>query len=91
MHPLYQLEVEKVLPFVDPCIGVARRNCFGAAERHVDKKGNPIAHGDLKGSDYHNQWVKNPIEEDGYKAYEPLFDFALDDDEDAMGRFGYGI
>ena len=27
MHPLYELEIELCLPFLDPCIGVARRNC----------------------------------------------------------------
>ena len=28
MHPLYNLELELVLPFLDPVIGVFRRNCM---------------------------------------------------------------
>ena len=92
MHPLYQLELEVCLPFLDPCIGVARR-CFKSEKRVVGEDGKPLAHADVVGSEYYGpeDWVKNPIEEDGYKVYEPLFDFELDDDEDAMGRFSYGI
>lgn len=41
MHPLYELEIERSLPFLDPCIGVARRNCCPKREQvnHEERKG----------------------------------------------------
>ena len=41
MHPLYNLDIEICLPFLDPCIGVARRNCFPhkEVENEDERKG----------------------------------------------------
>ena len=77
MHPLYNLELEKILPFLDPCIGTARRCCG-------DKK--------VERSEFDPSKVDTSIiNKDGSHPGEFYIDFELDDDEDPMGRLGYGI
>ena len=77
MHPLYNLELEKILPFLDPCVGVSRRCC-----------GNPQP---AKGEFDDSKVDTTIILEDGSHPGEYYIDFELDDDEDPMGRLGYGV
>ena len=94
MHPLYNLEIELCLPFCDPCLGVARR-CF---QKHFD-----MCHGGIleqskmqadsavrEKQDFTNR-DPNQIQDDGSFPGEEVFDFYLEEDEDAMGRLGYGV
>ena len=87
MHPLYNLDIEICLPFLDPCIGVARRNCC-AGKKEVneeERKG-------LAASDQLKESKDLELQLDGERGPdEPLFDFFLEEGEDAMTRLGYGI
>ena len=87
MHPLYELEIELCLPFLDPCIGVARRNCCPRKELVEEMtrslglaRSDSLRFGDME------------LQLDGERGPdEPLFDFFLEEGEDAMTRLGYGI
>lgn len=85
MHPLYNLEIEVCLPFLDPVIGVARRNCCPKKEES-DEEQRALASADaLKDA-------PSELQLDGERGPdEPLFDFFLEEGEDAMTRLGYGI
>lgn len=88
MHPLYELEIEVVLPFLDPCIGVARRNCCMKKDPAVD----PEERTGLAGADALKEGEVELKLDDGERGPdEPLFDFFLEEGEDAMTRLGYGI
>ena len=90
MHPLYNLEIELCLPFFDPCIGVARR-CF---QKHFDMcHGGILQQSQNAGREKQDFTNLDPsqIQEDGSYPGEDVFDFYLEEDEDAMGRLGYGV
>lgn len=85
MHPLYNLEIEVCLPFLDPCIGVARRNCCPKKEVDEEERKGLAGADQLKEKDMELQL-------DGERGPdEPLFDFFLEEGEDAMTRLGYGV
>ena len=85
MHPLYNLEVEVCLPFCDPCLGCVRsclQNTFDVCHGGIKNQVAPEANVEID---------RSIILEDGSHPGEPLFDFFLEEGEDAMGRLGYGI
>jgi len=86
MHPLYELEIETCMPFLDPCIGIARRNCCKQSEQVNEEEMKGLAGADaLKEGE-----VELDLSGERGKN-EPKFDFFLEEGEDAMTRFGYGI
>ena len=82
MHPLYNLELELVLPFLDPVIGVFRRNCMSKKATAEEKEA--LANADQLKSDQEKA-------EDEDTLSEGEFDFFLEEGEDPIGRLGYGI
>jgi len=94
MHPLYNLNIELCLPFLDPVIGITRRclqrHGYGAQSNNV----NPEEHKGLAEADgLKEENRRDDLElNDGERPPdEPLFDFALDEGEDPIGRLGYGV
>ncbi len=90
MHPLYNLNIELCLPFLDPVVGVARRQGLiadpSAPKEQEEHKGLADADG-LK-----DDRTDLELQLDGERGPdEPLFDFFLEDGEDAMTRLGYGV
>ena len=100
MHPLYNLDIELCLPFLDPVIGVTKR-CLGykqaLREVHHDenvgltgadalkqRQDDDLTAADLELADNGGQ---QEVDEDG----DPLFDFFLEEGEDPIGRLGYGV
>jgi hypothetical protein len=97
MHPLYNLDIELCLPFLDPVIGVTRR-CLartgwatvhapknvGERESLAEADGLKVDDGGLKREDLELADGERPPDE-------PLFDFALSEGEDPIGRLGYGV
>lgn len=98
MHPLYNLDLEICLPFLDPVIGVGRR-CLqrhGCMERPkdstVDEERTGLAGADaLKSDSAALEKVDLELADGERGPDEPLFDFHLEEGEDAMTRLGYGI
>ena len=97
MHPLYNLQIEVCLPFLDPVIGVTRR-CFERygwaqpqrAANEEERQG--LADADALKSDSAGLEKADLELADGEPGPdEPLFDFFLEEGEDAMTRLGYGI
>ena len=97
MHPLYNLEIEVCLPFLDPVIGVTRR-CFQRvgwsqpqqAANAEERTGLADADG-LKSDSAGLERADLELADGERGPDEPLFDFFLDEGEDAMTRLGYGI
>jgi len=92
MHPLYNLDIEVCLPFLDPVIGVARRHCCPkVAVDEEERQGLAGADG-LKDKSDGQTKTDLELQLDGERGPdEPLFDFFLEDGEDAMTRLGYGV
>ena len=92
MHPLYELEIEVCLPFLDPVIGVARRYWSGDSAVNEEERQGLAAADQLK--DKTDGVGKSDLELqlDGERGPdEPKFDFFLEEGEDAMTRLGYGV
>merc|ERR1719223_91354 len=88
MHPLYNLNIELCLPFLDPVIGVARRQGLisDPSAEQEERKGLAEADGLKDGR------TDLELQLDGERGPdEPLFDFFLEEGEDAMTRLGYGV
>lgn len=99
MHPLYNLDIELCLPFLDPVIGVGKR-CFGikpnlqevhhdegvglASSDQLKNRDDGLTAADLEMADNSGAMA---VDEDG----DPLFDFFLEEGEDPIGRLGYGV
>lgn len=96
MHPLYNLELEVCLPFLDPVLGVTRR-CLrhygwigeGASVSAEERQG--LAGADALKSDGGLEKADLELADGERGPDEPLFDFHLEEGEDAMTRLGYGI
>lgn len=87
MHPMWNLDIEVCLPFLDPVIGVFRRNCLGKKKENEEER-TGLAGADALKSD----GADLELQDDGERGPdEPLFDFDLEEGEDAMTRLGYGI
>ena len=96
MHPLMNLDLELCLPFLDPCVGVGRR-CFIRNGCMKPPRGQGDEATGLAGAD------ALKVDEEGLNKAdlaladgepgpdEPLFDFFLEEGEDAMTRLGYGV
>ena len=85
MHPLYNLELELCLPFLDPVIGVTRRCFFKSRTTATHEEQKSLAGADaLKNRD-----LELAIDKQG--TFDGGFDFHLDEGEDAIGRLGYGV
>ena len=95
MHPLYNLKIELCLPFVDPIIGCSRRCLQNYGYLAPDKKVSAEERQGLAGPDglktSDGGLTKKDLEMAGEEESEPEFDFALDEDEDPIGRLGYGV
>lgn len=88
MHPLYNLNIEVCLPFLDPIVGVARRQGLIADPNAEAEERKGLAAADGLKDD------RTDLEQqlDGERGPdEPLFDFFLEEGEDAMTRLGYGV
>ena len=95
MHPLQNLDIEVCLPFLDPVIGVTKR-CFGhrsALKTVSSEERIGLADADSLKQRSDDAMTKADLEmgqavdEDG----DPLFDFHLEEGEDALTRLGYGV
>ena len=92
MHPLYNLEIEVCLPFLDPVIGVARRHCCPKAAVDEEERQGLAAADGLKDKSDGQTKTDLELQLDGERGPdEPLFDFFLEEGEDAMTRLGYGV
>ena len=98
MHPLWNLEIEVCLPFLYPVVDPAKR-CLIACGLMKPKEEDDEAREGLAGADALKSdggaIQKSDLElaqDDGERGPdEPLFDFFLEEGEDAMTRLGYGI
>ena len=98
MHPLWNLEIEVCLPFLYPVVDPAKR-CLIACGCMKPKEEDDEAREGLAGADALKESggaiQKSDLElaqDDGERGPdEPLFDFFLEEGEDAMTRLGYGI
>jgi hypothetical protein len=97
MHPLYNLEIELCLPFLDPIIGVSRRcmQRYGWARPSAlnaeESKGLAGADGLKEENSDGLQRADLELADGEPGPDEPLFDFFLEEGEDAMTRLGYGV
>ena len=89
MHPLKNLEIELCLPFLDPVIGVTRRCCGHKSAVYSAEETKGLADNDALKDEEKGEDIKTDtlVDEDG----DPLFDFALEEGEDPIGRLGYGV
>lgn len=97
MHPLMNLDLELCLPFLDPCVGVGRRclvrnGCMQPprGENTEDRQGLAGADALQEAGSGLNR-VDLELAEGEAGPDEPLFDFFLEEGEDAMTRLGYGV
>lgn len=96
MHPLYNLDIELCLPFLDPVIGVTRRcmqrQGWAAAPQLNAEESKGLAAADgLKDNSEGLQKADLELADGEPGPDEPLFDFFLEEGEDAMTRLGYGV
>ena len=94
MHPLYNLDIELCLPFLDPVIGVTRR-CMqrhgwaGQSSAVGAEESKGLADADaLKNRDGGLDKADLELADE---APDGGFDFHLDEGEDPIGRLGYGV
>ena len=94
MHPLYNLDIELCLPFLDPVIGVTRRclqrNGYINRSSSTAEESKGLADADALRETGPDSLKRTDLEM-GEGEDEPKFDFALDEGEDAIGRLGYGV
>lgn len=96
MHPLYNLDIELCLPFLDPIIGVTRRcmqrNGWARNNAVNAEESKGLASADaLKQNDGGLSKADLELADGERPPDEPLFDFFLEEGEDAIGRLGYGV
>ena len=96
MHPLMNLDLELCLPFLDPCVGVGRRclvrnGCMQPPRGGSDDKVGLAGADALKDVDDNERLDQADLDLGGPGPDEPLFDFFLEEGEDAMTRLGYGV
>jgi hypothetical protein len=82
MHPLYRLDLELILPFLSPLIGLWK-TFFGG--QHTDM----AAEEEKRQLNLAKKSDRPPADEDTLSEGE--FDFFLEEGEDPIGRLGYGI
>lgn len=101
MHPLHNLEIEVCLPFLDPVIGISRRclqrnNCMERPRTQESMEMTSLARQDSlskrRSPPTSMRDIDIDLNDDGKPdPNEPLFDFYLEEGEDAMTRLGFGI